>query len=105
MTIDEFIGAVRAFNTERGWIKRPAEFFTALITEVGELAECYQWKEKDFAPNTEEKALIASEMADVVIYIACMAIAENIDLSQAIVSKLEHNAKKYPVGEDACDEL
>lgn len=36
------------------------------------------------------------EIADVVIYAIELAIHLDIDISEAVKSKIEHNAKKYP---------
>lgn len=96
MTIDELVLAVREFNQVRGWYRKSPEFLLALVTEVGELAECYKWKRLDFTLTASEKKHIADELADVVIYVACMAIADDIDLTEAITSKIAANGTKYP---------
>jgi dCTP diphosphatase len=40
---------------------------------------------------------VADEMADVACYLLAMASTLGIDLSTAILGKLEKNAQKYPV--------
>lgn len=97
MTINELVSWVKEFNDSRNWKRQAVEVLLGLITEVGELAECYKWKSVNHTPTLREKEEVADELADVVIYVVCIAIAEGIDLDNAIVSKIEKNQAKYPL--------
>jgi NTP pyrophosphatase (non-canonical NTP hydrolase) len=97
MTINELVSFIKEFNYSRNWKRQASEVLLALVTEVGELAECYKWKSINHAPTPSEKEGIADELADIVIYVVCMAIAEGINLDDAITSKLEKNQVKYPL--------
>ena len=97
MTIDELVKLVSEFNAQRGWHRKSSEFVIALMTEVGELAEWYKWKGADYTLNLEQKKHISEELADVIIYLVCMAIADEIDLTDAIVNKIDSSGVKYPL--------
>jgi NTP pyrophosphatase (non-canonical NTP hydrolase) len=64
--------------------------------------EIFQWKTPEEAESlkSDPKALqdIRDELADIVIYSLSMANALNIDVSGAVLQKLEKNRKRYPVG-------
>ena len=72
----------------------------ALVGEVGELTEIFQWKE-DVRPNMEnltkeEKEHTKEEVADVLAYLIRFCDVSGIDLGEAFFEKMEKNAKKYP---------
>ena len=98
--IGEISRLVSEFVRERNWEKfhNPKDLAIAISVEAAELLELFQWsgKEGHDAPSKEEKARIAEELADVIIYSMSMANALNIDLSQAIKNKIEANKNKYP---------
>ena len=91
--------AVRQFAAERDWdqFHTPRNLLLALVGEVGELSEIFQWRGEvqqglpDFAD--EEKERVGEEMADVLIYLVRMADVSGIDLSQAVVAKLQKNTE------------
>jgi len=47
--------------------------------------------------NTEQREAIADEIADVALYLLALCNTLNLDLSEAIRSKLVKTARKYPV--------
>lgn len=76
----------------------------ALVGEVGELSEIFQWK-GEVSPGLEgftdeEKEHVGEEMSDVLLYLVRMADRCNIDLAGAAMLKIQKNAKKYP--SDVC---
>lgn len=93
---------IRAFNAERGWERfhDPKSLILALVGEVGELAELFQWVEADRAverfaePRRRERA--AEELSDILIYLVGLADVLDIDLVPAALSKLEAARHRYP---------
>jgi dCTP diphosphatase len=72
----------------------------ALVGEVGELAEIYQWA-GEVKPGLEgvsekDKQRTKEEVADVFAYLIRFCDVANIDLSEAFLEKMEKNRKKYP---------
>ncbi len=65
----------------------------SLSLEANELLEYYQWSDKNFGSKED----LASEVADIFIYLAQFAHSNDIDILQAVLKKLEKSAKKYPV--------
>ena len=100
-TLAELEKLVCDFRDQRGWRKdhTPRNLATSIVLEASELLEIFQWDlsvkdQKDL--TNKEKLSIRKEIADVVIY--CLSLAEilGIDLSDAVVEKINHNKKKYP---------
>jgi len=61
----------------------------SLNLEAGEVLEHFQWKE---ASNNLDS--LASELADVALYLLQIASIAGIDLEMAILNKLEHNYQR-----------
>jgi len=93
---------VRRFAGEREWdqFHTPRNLVLALVGEVGELAECFQWKgevEEGLKGFTEEeKEHIGEEMSDVLFYLARLADKCGVDLPAAAEKKMAKNRAKYP---------
>ena len=68
--------------------------------EAAELLQIFQWvrpEESDQFKNDRSKVhQIREELADVVIYCLSMANTLNLDLTKAVLNKIEQNKKKYP---------
>nr|XP_060639031.1 dCTP pyrophosphatase 1 [Anolis sagrei ordinatus] len=92
-----------AFTAERGWGKyhQPRNLLLALVGEVGELAELFQWRED--APEglpgwtASEREALSDELSDVLIYLVALANKCRVDLPTAALQKIEKNRLKYPV--------
>ncbi|HET9590435.1 MAG TPA: MazG-like family protein, partial [Anaerolineales bacterium] len=54
--------------------------------EASEILEHFQWREE-----TKDQEELASELADVALYLLQLASISDIDLEQAILDKLEIN--------------
>ncbi|MED6226399.1 hypothetical protein PIB30_103345 [Stylosanthes scabra] len=87
----------------RGWDQyhSPRNLLLALVGEVGELSEIFQWKgevEKGL-PNwsSAEKEHLEEELSDALLYLVLLADACGLDLGQAALAKIIKNAQKYPV--------
>lgn len=92
------------FRDERDWLKfhSPKDLSMALSIESAELQELFLWKDKievdAFRNDREKLAKVRDEVADIGIYLLSLADVMKIDLSEAILNKLETNELRYPVG-------
>lgn len=95
---------LRDFATERDWhqFHLPRNLLLALTGEVGELAECFQWKGDDgcapglHAWSDKEKGHLGEEISDVLFYLIRLSDVCGVDLTAACRAKLDKNAAKYP---------
>ena len=93
---------IRAFRDQRDWMQfhSPRNLAVSISLEASELLEHFQWitDEKSSKQVAEERRTqIATEIADVAIYLLELSDNLGIDLKQAIEAKLQSNAEKYPV--------
>ena len=89
--IDRVMTHVRArkwdkTNTSRG-------LAISISLEASELLEYYQWNEENFGSKDD----LASEVADILIYLIQFADKNEIDILPEVLKKLEKTAKKYPL--------
>ncbi|XP_042903409.1 dCTP pyrophosphatase 1 isoform X2 [Parasteatoda tepidariorum] len=90
------------FAEDRNWNQyhTPRNLLLALVGEVGELSELFQWKGevKDGLPDwTEsEKEHLGQELSDVLLYLIRLSDKCRIDLPSAALKKISMNAIKYP---------
>ena len=92
----------REFTRERDWeqFHDPRSLILALVGEVGELAELFQWP----GPQTEEATdnsselnrRAAEEISDVLLYLIRLADVLNIDLLEAAHAKLGAAEQRFP---------
>lgn len=100
--IKELIVAVQEFLKERSWEKyhNPKDLAESICIEAAELLQLFQWikpeESEEFKRDQHKVGRIKGELADVVIYCLSMANTLNIDLTTAILEKIESNKKKYP---------
>lgn len=94
---------VAQFARERDWERfhSPKNLAMALAAETGELLELFQWLGEDESrrvarePGTARE--VRDEIADVLVYLVRLAGVLEIDLDEAVRSKLATNAARYPV--------
>lgn len=93
MNIAELTQAMQAFVTAKGWYQSqstrpqtPRSIAISLSLEASEVLEHFQWDETSASPQQ-----LASELADVSLYLLQLAHLCNIDLEQAILDKLAKN--------------
>lgn len=98
MTFEEAAEKALSFRKEREWeqFHNPKDIAISISLEASELLEIFQWSGADLEVlNKREHA--TEELADVAIYCVYMAKALGIDLPEAMSSKIDANAAKYPV--------
>ena len=92
---------LRAFAEARDWdqFHSPKNLSMALMVEVAELMEHFQWLSQAQSANLplENKASVADELADILLYLVRLSDKLDVDLLKAAQRKLEKNAAKYPV--------
>lgn len=93
-TLQELKDLAETFSKERHWQKhhKPRNLSMNIAIEAAELMEHYLW-EREEKPDQKE---VADELSDVILSCLLFAVAENIDISQAFIDKLERIKKKYP---------
>uniref|UniRef100_A0A8C7CI88 dCTP pyrophosphatase 1 n=1 Tax=Neovison vison TaxID=452646 RepID=A0A8C7CI88_NEOVI len=90
------------FAAERDWgqFHQPRNLLLALVGEVGELAELFQWKpDEEPGPQAwppKERAALQEELSDVLIYLVALAARCHVDLPRAVLSKMDLNNRRYP---------
>jgi len=96
MDIKEITEAMHAFVTSKGWYaaesKRPQtarNLAISLNLEAAEILEHFQWQDE-----VKDKEELASELADVMLYLLQLASVSGIDLEQAVLDKLKINATR-----------
>lgn len=103
VTYEALRNRYREFRTERDWeqFQDPKSVILALVGEVGELAELFQWVPADEAverfSDPERQSRAGEEMADVLLYLTSLADALHIDLVEAAHRKLDAAAVRFPV--------
>jgi NTP pyrophosphatase (non-canonical NTP hydrolase) len=93
MDISELTEKMHAFVRSKGWYeadtKRPQtarNLAISLSLEAAEILEHFQWRE-----GPVDKDELASELADVTLYLLQLASVSDIDLEKAVLKKLEEN--------------
>jgi NTP pyrophosphatase (non-canonical NTP hydrolase) len=95
--------AMGRFVAERHWeqFHSPKNLSMGLAVEAAELMEHFLWEENEasrhVADDTARLGEVADEMADVACYLLALSNTLKIDLSDAILGKLEKTGQKYPV--------
>jgi dCTP diphosphatase len=93
---------MRQFTAERDWsgFHDPKSVLLALVGEVGELAELFQWLPADDAATLGRcgplQTRAAEEISDVLLYLILLADVLDIDLAAAANAKLTQAALRYP---------
>jgi NTP pyrophosphatase (non-canonical NTP hydrolase) len=100
--LENLTAALRRFAAERDWeqFHTPKNLVMALVGEVGELVEHFQWltpeESAEVMKDDSRAGLVAEELADVFIYLTRLADILGVDLLDAACTKLEANARRYP---------
>ncbi len=98
--IQELKDLMAQFVKERDWEKfhSPKNLSMSIAIEAAELMEHFQWADEETALKTlkDKESDIKDELADIALFLFEFASLYKIDLSDAIVNKLNKNKKKYP---------
>ncbi len=96
MDIKELTQRMNAFVESKGWYaadskrpQTPKNLSISLALEAAEIMEHFQWRE-----DAKDKDELASELADVTLYLLQLASVTGIDLEQAVLKKLEVNQSR-----------
>ncbi len=91
---------LRTFTEVREWdqFHSPKNLSMALMIEVAELMEHFQWltEAQSGSLDTKKKAEVAEELADILLYLVRLSDKLNVDLLEASLHKLKKNDLKYP---------
>ena len=100
MDIQQVQKKLAQFAATRDWDRfhSPKNLCMALVGEVGELTEHFQWitEEQSRQLGADSKRAVGEEIADVLIYTIRLADKLGIDVDRAVRRKMKMNAKKYP---------
>lgn len=102
-TIGALKRATAEFVDAREWngYHSPKNLAMSIAIEAAEVMEHFQWytPEESIArlEDATERAAVADELADVLIYCLSFANCTGIDLSDAIFKKLNRNETRFPV--------
>jgi NTP pyrophosphatase (non-canonical NTP hydrolase) len=95
MDIEELTEKMHDFVRSKGWYESnskrpqtPRNLSISLALEAAEILEHFQWNE------VFDRDELAEELADVALYLLQLASISEINLEEAILKKLEVNAKR-----------
>lgn len=92
---------LRQFAAERDWAQfhNPKNLAASVAIEAAEILEHFQWltPEQSAALPQAQRAAVAHEIADVLLYLVRLADILGIDPVEAAYEKIVINARKYPV--------
>ncbi len=103
VTLADLRRRVSQFVAARDWEQYhgPKNLSMSIAIEAAELMEHFQWLSSDQAAQALQEdgavAAVADELADVLLYSLSLANVLEIDLSAAILGKLERNERRFPV--------
>jgi dCTP diphosphatase len=102
ITLDELRAAMATFAEERDWgqFHQPRNLVLALVGEVGEVSECFQWRGECLPGlpgwSARDREHLGEELSDVLLYLVRLADRCGIDLAAAAERKMALNRAKYP---------
>jgi len=94
---------IQKFVEDREWGKyhNSKDLAISIAIEASELLELFQWvREKDIEALLKDAVkftMLEDELADIVILCLNLANVTGIDVSRAVMKKIEKNEAKYPV--------
>lgn len=100
--INELKKIVQKFCEDREWnqFHNPKDLSIMISTESAELLEIFRYKNEEQLKeimNGNKRSDVEDELADVLFGVLRFAQMNDIDLSTALVNKIEKSEKKYPV--------
>jgi NTP pyrophosphatase (non-canonical NTP hydrolase) len=104
-TVGALRQAVAGFVNNRDWqpFHTPKNLSMSIAIEAAELMERFQWltaaEAQAATEDPEERAAVTDELADVLIYCLSLSNALELDISAAVLNKLQTNEHRYPTDE------
>ena len=104
ITIDELCKEMRQFVAERNWEQYPTpkNLTVSISIETAELMEHFQWLNNEqsieLIKSQPGRGQVTDELADIFLYCISFINILDIDMSKAILDKLERNKERYPIG-------
>ncbi len=102
--LEELTRRLIAFRDARDWrqFHSMKNLILSASLEAAEIMELVQWQDDDAVEraalgDSEFRARLAEECADVLLYLLLICERADIDLAEAAVAKIALNEKKYPV--------
>ena len=103
MTLDKLKLTVQTFCEARDWdqFHGPKDLAIGVITEAAELLEHFRFQSNEQAlallndPHIKEE--IEDELADVLFFLLRFSQRFDVDLTTALLRKIEKSERKYPV--------
>ena len=93
MDIHQLAEEMHRFVESKGWYapdstrpQTPHNIATSLVLEATEVLEHFQWSDE-----IKDKAELGAELADVLLYLLQLASISDIDLEEAVLTKLKVN--------------
>ncbi len=105
MAFEELQTDVREFCEKRDWRQyhTPKELAIGMVTESSELLEQFRFKDhadqSELLADPDRREAIEDELADVLFFMLRFADLYDIELDEALTSKLEKNRSRYPANE------
>ncbi len=102
-SLSDLSSRVRSFCEARDWdqFHGPKDLAIGVITEASELLEHFRFLSDEQAlsrlRDTQKKADIEEELADILFFLLRFSQRFDIDLGQALLRKIEKSEKKYPL--------
>jgi NTP pyrophosphatase (non-canonical NTP hydrolase) len=91
---------LRVFADERDWnqFHSPKNLSMALMVEVAELMEHFQWLSEAQSGNlaADKKSAVKDELADILLYLVRISDKLGVDLLEAALLKIAKNSEKSP---------
>jgi len=87
--MDRFVRSKGWYEADSKRPQTPRNLSISLALEAAEILEHFQWRDE-----VKDKEELASELADVALYLLELASVTEIDLEEAMLNKLKINASR-----------
>lgn len=90
---------LRKFRDERDWAQfhTPKDLAISVSIEAGELLELFQWGSDGHDISGLDRARIADEAADVLLYTLMLFDRMGLDAEEEALAKIRKNEARFPV--------
>ena len=102
LNLEALASRLKEFADARDWEKfhTPKNLAIALVVEVSELAEIFQWLTPSESINvmslTQSADAVSDELADVMIYLTRISAILGVDLIKEANAKIDRNEVRFP---------